>query len=139
MAGGQTLESYKDKKVRVDHLDWIKELPRYIIYDDIVDSEGRKLFISHAGISRFAPNLQDAIDNDDIMWHRDKLHVPDGLFSVVGHTPKDGPIIKEDHAYIDTGCVCTPSAYGKLTALRFPQMEIIQEKRCDDSRVWLSK
>lgn len=115
--GPETMDSYKDKNgdflVDEDHYEFIKNLPLTIEVDDIL--------ISHSHIEQHE-TLEQSIKYKNIIWNRGTPNVPGGMFHVFGHTPHEVPIVTENYANIDTGCV-----FGnKLTAIELPSKKIYQ-------------
>lgn len=148
--GTQTEESYKrfPKGTQEKHAEWMLNLPYYIVSDEM-DGDGRKLFVSHAGL--YAPYSADEspliqaehlVSNQDILWHRDPIYDYPEVYQVLGHTPTpNGPNMDRHYANIDTGCVFKREdvrilgnqkpAYGVLTALLFPSKEIISQENIE--------
>lgn len=131
MNGGIGLEAFTEEQLR-----WLATRPHYIKYDDLKNEKGLALFACHGGVRH---HIADSISPEKlshylrieqtILWYR---HTPGrlpGYFQVTGHSVTKEPIIAEHYARIDTGCV--NSIYElechKLTALRFPEMEIVQQ------------
>lgn len=137
-----TLDSYSNKEVSQEHLDWIKSLPKYLQYPDVVNDRGQSLFVSHAAVRPYGPltnyDLEKVLDttvpypaiDNTILWYRGTPARLENAFHVFGHTPTPNPIITDYYANIDTGAVYKnrSAKLGKLTALRFPQMEIYQQE-----------
>jgi serine/threonine protein phosphatase 1 len=129
-----TLKSFEkgdlEKYVKI-----VKNFPYYKIYDDVVGEDGRKLFLSHAGLN--FPDIEACCKKDyftdrAIVWHREPIVDREDLFQVVGHTPIKDVVIEKHYAMIDTGCVFKGySGYGKLTALQYPEMKIFQQENID--------
>lgn len=109
--GLTTYKSYSNNNNLIkEHLEWIKTLPYYKIYDDFIDDKGRKLLVSHSYASEFLDDIfdiQKQIDNKDfhyatekqlngqlklqksnILWNRKFPVIKDKeFFNVFGHTP----------------------------------------------------
>lgn len=130
--GLATIKSYTKDAGRLlrlpYHIKWLKSLPIYIEFKDVVDENGRHLVVSHSNISdvwhrRNESNFRKVFENI-AMWSRRSMvkDVKDCYF-VFGHTVHDdNPRVKTTYSNIDTGC-----AYGnKLTAISFPD-KIIKE------------
>lgn len=121
-------------KVFMKHKEWMSNLPVYLLFDDVVNDSGEKLLVSHssaAKVWKWSEERRKEMEHhfrDHIIWGRDynPQHVK-GIFNVIGHTPVKEPAIRGGVAFIDTGAVFKK----KLTALRFPQMEIFQQEFID--------
>lgn len=107
--GSKTLAQFDQRGIDLDHYsNWILNLPLFW--------ESEHLFISHAGVSGFAP-LDDPRHPDGLLWNRKPLR-DIGRLQVIGHTPRWNGVPKyypESRAWnIDT------CAYGGvyLTAIR---------------------
>ncbi len=145
--GGETVLSNYDNGMTDEHIDWIHSLPIFLDFPDIKDNQGRSLFVSHSGVpivnmatvldTQTSPRFKLATEVTDncsfgeatnsVLWYRGKPAKLEGRFHVFGHTPVTSPDIGEYYANIDTGCVYNRKGYTHLTALRFPEMEIIQQ------------
>lgn len=105
---------------------WMASRPAYL------KMPGR-LLLSHTGygldsdINHWFPTLWGRYPHDGQFAYEPGSSKPtdDGYFRVFGHTRVKEPIITKTYANIDTGCAYT--GYGKLTALLWPSMEIIQQ------------
>lgn len=87
--------------------EWISGLPLFW--------ENDVLFVSHAGIAKYAENPFDEGTSEGILWNRSQLKNL-GKMQVVGHTPQEKPGFdpKSNAWYIDTGAV-----YGRyLTGMK---------------------
>ena len=110
--------------------EWLRSLPVYIRYPELVNDKGQELMVSHS-------TAGDIWDMDHanpqfktrIMWDRDPFPPKiDGIYNVYGHTPqKNGPTVKEHFAAIDGGCYFKRQPYGKLYALQFPEMTVYEQ------------
>jgi len=110
--GNYTLASYPKRKVDPAHLNWMKELPLFLRFGD--------LLVSHTGHGTASSRMS-------ALWCRDFQFPKDGLFRVFGHTPHKEPYSGTNYTCIDTGCAYTDRGYGKLTAFLWPQMTVIQQ------------
>lgn len=114
--GIETLKSYgsslETKNIPDRHIEWIKNLPTYLEFGD--------LLISHTGHAK-----DKNINEFDALWRRDYSFPTDGKFRVFGHSPNRIPVIKRVYANIDTGAAY--SGYNTLTALQWPSKRIIQQ------------
>jgi serine/threonine protein phosphatase 1 len=142
--GLQTLASYPQDEFKTlnEHRKWMKELPLYIEFEDLVDKDGRHLLVSHTAIHK---PLDQYIQDKESIWQRDEpLQLP-GVFNIFGHSPYSAtdpknslwrnqvtliprPPLTDWYANIDTGA-CFEG--GTLTALRFPQMEWFTQKNIE--------
>lgn len=135
--GQQTQYSYSRADGLIQkHAEWMKSLPPYLEFPEIKREDGRYLFVSHAGLYE-DEDLETALikqtRNQDILWHRDTIFNYPEIFQVIGHTPqKNGHRLEPHFANIDTGAVFNSTAYGIMTALRFPQMEIYTQRNVDN-------
>jgi len=121
----------KQREIRTKFIKLYEEAPMYLQLD------GGKLIIAHAGIredfiGRTNKEVQTFVLYGDVNGEK----LPDGRpvrkdwakyyqgnrIIVYGHTPVHNVRIVNHTYNIDTGCVFG----GKLTALRYPEMEIIQ-------------
>lgn len=119
--GLDTMQSFGgDYKVLKEYQERIKlNFPYYKIYDDVVDKNGRKLFLSHAGLCR--EDIESCCSDGMLTWYRGEMYDRKDLFQVFGHTPNKEPITTDFYANIDTGAVYH-KRFGTLTALQFPEM-----------------
>jgi len=136
--GIPTLDSYKGQDDLFDeHKKWIQDLPLVKYYPDIKDANGRSLLVTHTNVGNIDVNSLDEIINSPmfkhhVLWERPfNIEVPEGIFNVFGHTPNREPIVKDNYANVDTGGCFNRDGYHNLTALRFPEMEIIQQGYID--------
>ncbi len=110
--GGATLESYPNKVMTTEHIDWIKSLPMY--------HETEHNYFAHASVVPGIPlNEHTPIQ---LMWTRYRYEEQSGLDKVLihGHTPVKRPEITIDRINIDTGAVFIDHGYGRLTAAKIP-------------------
>jgi len=132
--GVETAESYGGWDFPQEHLDWMNTLPAYKSYS-CANEKGLKLLVSHSMVAR-GNRLEDAEErlwrSDSIIWHRGDPEEFTQYYHVFGHTPHKDPRVENTWACIDSGCVYPNEGYGKLTALLFPQLELIQQERLDD-------
>ncbi len=152
--GLQTLNSYKELLFRengalygekpaidkfVEHIEWLKNLPVYIEYPDIIrEADGRHLVVSHANICKFWKWSDELKASEQFkqhaIWNRLEPKDAPGIYNIHGHTPqKNGPRIKSFYANLDTGAFAKREPeYGKLTALQFPEMIVYEQENIDD-------
>jgi serine/threonine protein phosphatase 1 len=143
--GAKTLDSYRRDDYSIDyplmhsHCEYLKTLPYYIEFPYAIKDD-RYLVVSHASIGSTWKFRDPGHENHhffttEVMWNRNKPDDIDGVYNIFGHTPRDdGPIIKSYYANVDTGACLKrdySELYGKLTALRFPSMEVIQQENID--------
>lgn len=131
--GEDTMESWGcDIPQKV--LDWMAQLPPYIILDQ--ESDGRKLLLSHTGYGLDADKnnwiraLWGRYDGDGPFVYESGTGdvVDDGYFRVFGHTQHKKPIITDTHANIDTGAAYGARGMGTLTAMVWPTKQLISQK-----------
>lgn len=121
-------ESYQIFK---EHQSWMLTLPVYLLFEDEVNDDGEKLLVSHSSVAKVwkwsekRRSDMHHLFKEHIIWERNYNPKPiSGIYNVIGHTVVEEPSLKKGVAFIDTG-----AAYKrKLTALRFPQMEIYQQE-----------
>ena len=125
-------------KVFKDDQEWMSKLPLYLLFDDVQNDLGEKLLVTHSSAERVWGWSEEKRKEHkyhfetNIIWERN--YNPDkipGIYNVFGHTPVKEPKIRDGYAFIDTGAVFNEPPYNKLTALRFPQMEIYQQENLD--------
>ncbi|MEY4503950.1 MAG: hypothetical protein RL154_242 [Pseudomonadota bacterium] len=109
--GIECMKSYQDDfRQFADDYKWMSTLPHYLIYDNLVDSVGRKLLITHACALDFIEqyiNAKNKIDNsvyeldsqtlndffcyEKLLVSNRKLSTKSdsGYFNIFGHTPID--------------------------------------------------
>ncbi|WP_445664950.1 metallophosphoesterase family protein [Fodinibius sp. AD559] len=134
MNGGRaTIESYEpegdDMKLPDSHREFYENTRLYY--------ETENYFFVHAGLSP-AKTIADSIEDENVvrefLWERSHLNAfetPWEKTVVFGHTPRPKPIQKENMIGIDTGCVFDRMGYGKLTAVKLPEEEFIQQTAID--------
>lgn len=134
--GGQKVyDAYKYKYGTTKlytHLDFLKSLPYYIEFPDVKNEEGQYLLISHS--IAINADLERCAQSESLIWGRNfpKKDPSNGKwFNVFGHTPTPQPILTDWYANIDTGCCFGGKypEYGHLTALKFPEMELVMVKK----------
>lgn len=142
--GLQTLASYPqddNNKAITEHRKWMRELPLYIEFEDLVDANGKHLLVSHTAIHK---PLDQYIQDQESIWQRDNpLQLP-GVFNIFGHSPysttdpndtawrnqvtlEPRPPVTDWYANVDTGACFD----GVLSALRFPQYEWFTQKNIE--------
>lgn len=133
--GNNTLYSYElhNKEVWNSHIQYLKTLPYFKYYE----INGHKpLVVSHSYIHHKWIDKQHQYckyDGEDILWrhmHDKKLFIADkeiknNIFNIFGHTPIREPIITDTYAMIDTGATYKKNGYGKLSAIHYPSLEVI--------------
>jgi len=135
MNGGRTtLKSYGIDTQRAtlpdDHLQFFEDTRMYYDTEDY--------FFVHAGLSP-AKTITESIKDDsevkEFLWERSHLNVHETPWEktvVFGHTPRNQPIQRDNMIGIDTGCVYDRMGYGKLTAVKLPEEEFIQQHCLDN-------
>lgn len=134
MNGGRaTIESYQPKGGEMILPDSHKEFYNNtrLYYDT------EKYFFVHAGLSparTIADSIEDENEVKEFLWERSHLNAfetPWEKTVVFGHTPRPRPIQKGNMIGIDTGCVFDRVGYGKLTAVKLPEEEFVQQTAID--------
>lgn len=134
MNGGRaTLNSYSTGEGTVtipdEHLRFYDNTRMYYDREDY--------FFVHAGLSpakTIAQSLKEEEEIQEFLWERSHLKAPETAWEktvVFGHTPRSEPLVKEKMIGIDTGCVFSRMGYGKLTAVKLPEEEFIQQDCLD--------
>jgi serine/threonine protein phosphatase 1 len=118
--GGDDTLPYTDA-----HRAWIKQLPHTVRVEPAHDG-ARALVVSHGCYAPGQTKFQR-------IWSRGPDYYDPSIFYVFGHTPQKEVEITRQWANVDTGCVhrytgITP--WGKLSALRWPSMEVVSEEFC---------
>lgn len=135
--GWHTFRQYEDDMPTFrEHQKWVRTLPYYLEYKDIVNHAGKHLVVSHSSIQKVWEH-RDAEDErkeefiQGVLWDRNKSaqDIPE-VYNVFGHTPqKLTPTIKESWACIDGGGFATwRPKQGRLWALQFPEMIVYEVK-----------
>lgn len=116
------------------HADWMRTLPLYIEYKDVVREDGRYLVVSHSAVGpvwKHRNNPEKAkLFEENVLWERNRFLDQSEIYNVFGHTPQESPRIKSFYANIDTGACFFrdySEMYGVLTALQFPEMIVYQQ------------
>jgi len=110
------------------HLQWMQQLPFYLEYN-IPDTTGKTLFITHGFGLPYWEQREKEHTSEAFIWERlsakeiiktNYLSYP--VFNVFGHDVQENsiPLINENYAAIDTGCVYG----GKLCALEWPNKRV---------------
>jgi serine/threonine protein phosphatase 1 len=136
--GYRMLQSYDDGEndpLFSEHRKWMETLPLYLEFKHIKNDKGQHLLVSHSSASEALKMHDQTGDHfkESIMWNRNLSPDPiKNIFNVFGHTPVGNkPMITEDFAAIDTGCVFKDNLYGRLTGLQFPEMKVFQQEKID--------
>lgn len=125
-------ESVLPRKV----LDWMSKLPPYIIIDQ--ESQGRKLLVSHTGYGLEADKghwelaLWGRHPDDGEFAYEEGTGKPDddGWFRAFGHNREKEVRMTDSYAMFDTGCAY--EGFGVLSAMLWPEREIVQHENIDD-------
>ena len=136
--GNRTMANFNfDRETYLKHVMWFRKLPKYIVPDESEGLfNGRRLFISHAGLAEEAATVEEAvkmaIESESIFWNRPTVnYIVDykEIFQVFGHTvQKNEPKITAHYACIDGGCVFEDIPYGNLFALQWPSMQVYSQR-----------
>lgn len=145
MNGGDvTLDNYVNADGSYDiaalkeHLEWLKSLPYHILYPEVKNAKGQQLLVTHSTAAHVwdeYPPEHDRFKNC-VTWERDPMppKIPE-IFNVYGHTPQYyGPTVKDHFACIDGGCYYKRQGYGKLFALQYPEMIVIEQENVEDPK-----
>lgn len=150
--GDAALASYPNGIVSRDHIDWLLTLPTHFEFLNLKNEEGKCLFLSHsayhAGFRGESPDLIPLNNDYSIVWNRVKVQPSKTRYFIRGHTPVLKPQINKDFANIDTGCAYHGAPIddystgqkrrtkfqGFLTALSFPDMNVVQQLCLDEVR-----
>lgn len=129
-----TLKSYNgNQELFANHIEWMKNLPLYLHFPEWKTKDGRELVVTHSNIGKktvweHRDGIRKEQFENNVLWSRNQMKDIPEIYNVIGHTPNNDTKIKSFYANIDTGC-----AYGnKLTALVFPEMEIIEQENIDE-------
>lgn len=127
--GNTTLDSYEmmipNGELPTAHRDFYEDTRLY--YDTT------NYFFVHAGLNpakSIAECVKDPEEEEAFLWERSHLNVFETAWEkkvVFGHTPRPRPLIKDKMIGIDTGCVYEKVGYGKLTAVKLPEEEFVQQ------------
>ena len=112
-------------------------MPRFLEIP-IYDEKGQMFFVTHGcGLPYYKEKEKKA---EMITWSRLKSHTWEketkkkyGVFNVFGHDVRLVPMIMDNFAAIDTGCVYIndDSKSAVLTALEWPSKRIYQQSYCE--------
>ena len=134
--GKETLDSYKSESKLKEHLAYLKSLPLYLEYKNIL-IENRYLVVSHSQVEKkwkfrdYPTNSKEYKKFKNIILNgRYKNFDNSDIFNVFGHTPLSEPDINEFRANIDLGCVYGKIGYG-LCALEFPSLKTFIQKNIE--------
>lgn len=142
--GNETNDSYGTGHISDEHLDWMESLPLYLEFPELKGEDGRHLFVSHSAYHELFENY--SIDDiglwdeyNSIVWNRRKVHPSTTRYYVHGHSVCYVTVGK-DFTNIDGGCVYHGADerkggkfVGKLTALRWPDLKLVQQVNIDQS------
>lgn len=138
--GFQTLDSYNgDDDLLIKHAKWMKDLPLYIEFPLSFNENGRYLVVSHSNVgevwkwSKEQRSQEEAHFNEYILWNRYNEEDNIDIYNIFGHTPQyNGADIDSFYTNVDTGAVFTGrEGYGKLTAIHWPSMTLIQQENIE--------
>lgn len=142
--GMEALQSFGDPDQVADNFpkeyqEWIDKLPYFLHFPDVVNSDGRALYVSHTGLTCAWWNAKARLEStgdlffqNQFTWNRrpPMRSTNKDIFQVFGHTPVRKPIIEDHYANIDTGAVFG----GNLTALQYPEMIVYEQENIDKSK-----
>lgn len=131
--GHEALMSYEDDDLYAEHLTWMSELPISIEFESL-KLNNRHLLVSH---SSYAYHYKGKEGEEEVLWNRHvcskTLPSANPFYNIFGHSVQKEPIVKDYFACIDTGCVFNQyKGYGKLTAIHFPSLEIVQQENIEE-------
>lgn len=140
--GNATLNNYNlpgnetDVKALKEHYEWLNTLPVHLLYQDVKDSKGNCLLVTHSTAARvyhsYGVNSREF--KNHVLWERNPMPPKiKGIFNIYGHTPqKGGPTIKKHFACVDNGVYLkNQNDYGHLYALQFPEMIIYKQENIE--------
>lgn len=99
--------------------------------------ETENYFFVHAGLSpakTIAQSLEEEEEIKEFLWVRSHINAFETAWEktvVFGHTPRKDPLQKDNMIGIDTGCVFDNMGLGKLTAVKLPEEEFVQQVSLD--------
>ena len=117
-------------------LEWMKTLPYFLEYKELVDDKGQHLLVTHST----AAEVWDERNNEDlhrfysnILWERKAVPKKiKGIFNIYGHTPqKTKALVRAHFACIDTGACFNRGDYGKMTGYQFPEGILYVQKNIE--------
>jgi serine/threonine protein phosphatase 1 len=133
--GDVVMDNYDNNESQLmDDVNWLDELPYYKYYDNIRDIYDRPLLITHAPISNEIYKNKDYMK---MIWSRSYTKKKNNFFNIFGHNitlydrihglTDEKLILDFEKGYcgIDTGAFLEE---GYLTAISFPNFEVIQQK-----------
>jgi serine/threonine protein phosphatase 1 len=140
--GVQTVESYDgNTELMKEHFEWMKGLPYYLEYRDLVDDEGQHLLVTHSSAEEVWRNKPEELNEDHkdhLIWNRTIGNGPPDdikdVYNVFGHTPSENVRQNSYFACIDTGC-CFAGKFGldTMTAIQFPSKKLFFQKNVCES------
>lgn len=130
--------SERELELFFEHIEFVRDLSQYLLFENLKDENGLSLLISHAPIlDKFAFGIYD---EQYLLWNRifpnedgDGKH-----FNIFGHNVLKNPRIKKSWAAIDTGCFYGDwhaGHEGYLSAIEFPSKRVFSQK-CVDRVTW---
>ena len=114
--GKATVASYSNGRISDAHIDYIRQMPRYIELDDVL--------LSHTG------NGKDGVSDFEQLWERGLLAVCP-KYRVFGHTYSKEAVVTDTCARIDTGCAYAHRGCGNLTAMHWPSKQLYSMTNID--------
>lgn len=135
--GEATFKSYLGRDdLRLKHVEFFKNLPIFLEFNELKDSQNRHLVVSHSAVGKMwgfrnNPNLKDDFRRHVISGRGD-THENKGIFNIFGHTPLNEPMITEHFANIDLGAAYRFKAKNpRLCAISYPDLEIFTQENVD--------
>lgn len=143
--GMSTLAGYDTDDELLTHVKYMDSLPLYLHYPNVTftqhDGKVRELVVTHTHIGKKHHwENRDSKDEQkrkrfeaNVLWSRtENVYDIPNLYNVIGHTPNTDAKLKSCYANVDTGCVYNRDGYNKLSALIFPEMDIITQENIDE-------
>lgn len=123
------------------HYEFMKTLPTYLEYPEIKNENDRHLVVSHSVLHNVwhLRNSEEQQKQNNFRtvatWTRNFHNLKDSpdIYNIIGHTPQNNEArVTKIYANVDTGCVFKQyKEHGFLTAIKFPEMEIITQENID--------
>lgn len=108
-------------------LDWMETLPPYLYPSTVLDSNARRLLLSHTGFGLAA----DEGNWFQALWGRhiegDGDFPDDGNFRIVGHSFVKEAVVTDHFVYLDTGAAYAARGGGTMTAMLWPSKQLLTQ------------
>lgn len=134
--GDKTLQSYTNPSKLKIHLEYLKSLPLYLEYKNLILND-RYLVVSHSQVEskwQYRDYPSNSVEYKDfkntVLNARYKNFDNKSIFNVFGHTPLSKIDVNEYQANVDLGCVYGSTGNG-LCALEFPSLKIFTQKNIE--------